>query len=624
MRIFLYSILMIIILVSCSVNKTVVVQEQNTEAGIFDYGMAEMAYTEGKFEDAYNSFLAMEKSDPTSIYLKQRIIETLSRLVQAKPELNIELQRRAEEYLKKDPNNLVVLQILADYYSSTTKPGRLSKIYDQIIKLEPTGINYFKYFYTKARATGLIDTLLLDRSYERSSGNQLLALSIGQMYAEINPSKARKILIETDTLYKSNETFNALLEFYRKNKEVENLNQAINSRFSNKLELSDLQRFFLIESNYVLKKYEDTIADSLIFLSSNDVSTQKYLYLTAKTVNNVSLQIKALEYLNSNYENEKEKSSLNFALVMLYFQVNELKKCVEILSQIKDPGFINAFFLNDVVTGTFEKFQILVKEYEPYYKHKYEGDFLKIQCYLNLKDNASASSILDKIKYQEIESDSLLESVAYFYLIAGNQSAKARKVLDQRKSKEFSTPCLIGLFYAYSNQDSLAVEFLEEDIKNTDLPSYGTFQALCGIFDKRKDLTNEISYLRNAIDHYPDSSEFLNWLGYLLVDNTMDLDFAETLIAKALEISPDDENFWDSRAWLYYKKKDFKMALKSMKLPMEKGIKSSVVSYHIGEIYFNLKNMKEAKKFFTKAIELNNDTQAVNLSKQILENYLKE
>ena len=112
--------------------------------------------------------------------------------------------------------------------------------------------------------------------------------------------------------------------------------------------------------------------------------------------------------------------------------------------------------------------------------------------------------------------------------------------------------------------------------------------------------------------------------GLAFIESNIDLDFAETLIKKALEISPDDENFWDSKAWYYYKKRNFKMALESMKFPQEKGIKSSVVSYHLGEIYINLKNKKEAKKFFTKALELNNDSQAVNLSKQALEKYFKE
>ena len=58
-----------------------------------------------------------------------------------------------------------------------------------------------------------------------------------------------------------------------------------------------------------------------------------------------------------------------------------------------------------------------------------------------------------------------------------------------------------------------------------------------------------------------------------------------------------------------------------MEVPLSKKINNSEIAYHIGEIYLGLNKKKKAEFYFNLAVELNNEKQSVQLSKEILNKY---
>ncbi len=68
-----------------------------------------------------------------------------------------------------------------------------------------------------------------------------------------------------------------------------------------------------------------------------------------------------------------------------------------------------------------------------------------------------------------------------------------------------------------------------------------------------------------------DSSDatILNYLGYMLVEEDKDLDFAGNLIERALQFEPENGAFLDSKGWLYYHKKDFPQARKFTQMALD-------------------------------------------------------
>jgi tetratricopeptide (TPR) repeat protein len=61
-----------------------------------------------------------------------------------------------------------------------------------------------------------------------------------------------------------------------------------------------------------------------------------------------------------------------------------------------------------------------------------------------------------------------------------------------------------------------------------------------------------------------DSSDatILNYLGYMLVEEGRELDYASQLIDRALNFEPENGAFLDSKGWLLYQKQDFAKARK--------------------------------------------------------------
>src|SRR5256714_14128677 len=79
--------------------------------------------------------------------------------------------------------------------------------------------------------------------------------------------------------------------------------------------------------------------------------------------------------------------------------------------------------------------------------------------------------------------------------------------------------------------------------------NYGATAEQAGLYQKAADL------LRKSIALDPaNSAEACNYLGYMWADHNMNLDEAETMINRALEIEPNNASYLDSLGWVEYRK----------------------------------------------------------------------
>jgi tetratricopeptide (TPR) repeat protein len=83
-----------------------------------------------------------------------------------------------------------------------------------------------------------------------------------------------------------------------------------------------------------------------------------------------------------------------------------------------------------------------------------------------------------------------------------------------------------------------------------------------------------------------DSSDgtILNYLGYMLVEEEKDLDYAGTLIERALRLEPGNGAFLDSKGWLYYKKKDYPGARKYIQMALDHIPEDTTILEHLALI----------------------------------------
>ncbi|UCD15018.1 MAG: tetratricopeptide repeat protein [Candidatus Omnitrophota bacterium] len=173
----------------------------------------------------------------------------------------------------------------------------------------------------------------------------------------------------------------------------------------------------------------------------------------------------------------------------------------------------------------------------------------------------------------------------------------------------------LAQFYFYKNQYQEAIKVYEKILED----NYDDVDAIFWLGF----LYEEIGNRQQAIDTWKrgleiDSSHapILNSLGYVYVQEGINLDEAESMIKKALKQEPENGAYLDSLGWVYFKKKDFKKAEKYLKKAVE-AVKDPVIFDHIGDFYVDRENIEEAVKFYKEGAELfpDNDTLQRKLKK---------
>jgi tetratricopeptide (TPR) repeat protein len=130
--------------------------------------------------------------------------------------------------------------------------------------------------------------------------------------------------------------------------------------------------------------------------------------------------------------------------------------------------------------------------------------------------------------------------------------------------------------------------------------NYGATAEQAGLYDKAADL------LRKSIALDPaNAAEACNYLGYMWADHNMNLDEAETMIKRALEIDPNNASYLDSLGWVEFRKGEFDQALNNLlRAAKTAGHDDPVVFEHIGDAYLKLNRISEAVEFWQKALAL--------------------
>lgn len=96
-----------------------------------------------------------------------------------------------------------------------------------------------------------------------------------------------------------------------------------------------------------------------------------------------------------------------------------------------------------------------------------------------------------------------------------------------------------------------------------------------------------------------------NYLGYMWLENDLNIDEAGELIVTAAELAPESGAIADSLGWFYFKKGKFEAAKKEL-LRAEQLIEEedAVIYDHIGRVYYELGEKEPALEYMKKAVEL--------------------
>lgn len=109
--------------------------------------------------------------------------------------------------------------------------------------------------------------------------------------------------------------------------------------------------------------------------------------------------------------------------------------------------------------------------------------------------------------------------------------------------------------------------------------------------------------IKRSLELKPDYHEALNFLGYSYLEEDRNIFKAGQLIRKALALEPDNGAYIDSMGWFYFKKGDYKAALRELSKASTL-IEDPVIYDHIGDTYFKIKDIANARLNWEKSLKL--------------------
>ena len=124
-------------------------------------------------------------------------------------------------------------------------------------------------------------------------------------------------------------------------------------------------------------------------------------------------------------------------------------------------------------------------------------------------------------------------------------------------------------------------------------------------------------YMRLVMEIEPEHAHAYNALGYTLAERGVRLDEAEELIARALELAPNDPFILDSMGWVRFRQNDAESAL--VYLQRAYAMRSDPeIAAHLGEVLWALKRRDEANAIWNEALREHPDNSVLGKTVQRL------
>ena len=138
-----------------------------------------------------------------------------------------------------------------------------------------------------------------------------------------------------------------------------------------------------------------------------------------------------------------------------------------------------------------------------------------------------------------------------------------------------------------------------------------------GAVERAGDIDKAAQLFQKSLEIMPPGRErnalrslVLNYLGYMWLENDMNIEVAGQLVKKAAKLDPDSGAIADSVGWYYFKTERYIEAMKELvraESLMED--QDPVVMDHIAQTFFKIGNKEEAVAYMEKAIKLDPDNE---------------
>ncbi len=208
-----------------------------------------------------------------------------------------------------------------------------------------------------------------------------------------------------------------------------------------------------------------------------------------------------------------------------------------------------------------------------------------------------------------------------------NEAIILLKQMAVERKDRFEPHIRIGDFYRSKKKFKKAINAYNLGIKRIstiDESHWSLFYARGIAFERTKNWQNaEVDFLR-ALKLSPEQPLLMNYLGYSWVDRGINLGRAKNLIARAVELRPNDGYIVDSLGWVLYRLGDFSGATKNLERAVILRPEDPTINDHLGDAYWRVGRKIEARFQWKRALSLGPEKELVPVIRRKIREGLNE
>lgn len=130
---------------------------------------------------------------------------------------------------------------------------------------------------------------------------------------------------------------------------------------------------------------------------------------------------------------------------------------------------------------------------------------------------------------------------------------------------------------------------------------------LGSMYDRVGDTNQSIAQMKKVLDIDQDNVQALNYLAYTYAEEGKDLDSAEALSRRALELQPHDGYILDTVGWVLFKRGKMEESIRFLERAYHAKGDEAVIAEHLGDAYLRFELWQKALHMYRKAAELETD-----------------
>ncbi len=162
-------------------------------------------------------------------------------------------------------------------------------------------------------------------------------------------------------------------------------------------------------------------------------------------------------------------------------------------------------------------------------------------------------------------------------------------------------------YYEMKEYDK-AISIYNQALEKCDTNDIETRSGLIGgkgdVYYALGDTVKAFDAYEQALDIFPENVSIMNNYAYFLAECNRELDKAERMSALAVKAEPQNATFIDTYAWVFFKKKDYGMALFYIESAIDKDSSGSAdLLDHYGDILYFNNQQEKAVEQWTKALQ---------------------